>query len=77
MPSNGQLEMAALPRRGAARDGHADQRITTLRISPEERVLLRQLAEAEGLTLSEVLRRGLRLFAAQAERDHREASARD
>jgi hypothetical protein len=70
MPLEAELDM---PPGGAARAGsvdgyvrHTGQRMASVQMTPEERILLREVADAAGLTMSEVLRRGLRLFAAHA-----------
>jgi hypothetical protein len=48
------------------RRGVPARNVTSLEMTLEERALLRALAEADGIAMSEVLRRGLRLYAAQA-----------
>lgn len=59
------------PPRLRRRDGYTtanNSNITSLQLRPEERALLREVADAEGVAMSEVLRRGLRLYAAARSR---------
>lgn len=72
MPGPAQLHMpGADVAAGGRRLGYVAQRrsaparnVTSLEMTLEERALLCALAEADGVAMSEVLRRGLRLYAA-------------